>query len=383
VRPDDLGPAGWPGSAGPDAGPSGLGVAELGLEAAVVDMLPTGVIVLDAADQVLLANPAAVTMTGLSGSAPGSVREELLRLAAACRASGRRATGEVALPPRVRAPLRRPPRDSELLAARVQARPVDGAPGTVVLLLTDLSDQRRVDAVRRDFVANVSHELKTPVGALQLLAETIGDSSDEPETVRRFAARMLVESSRLTRLVQELIDLSRLQGAEPMVTREDVALAAVIAESVDRVGLAAESKGITVAVSGDADVRVKGDARQLVMAVSNLLENAVAYSPPGTNVGVTVSLADEHDAIEIAVRDEGIGISRRNQQRIFERFFRVDPARSRETGGTGLGLAIVKHVATNHGGTVSVWSAEGAGSTFTLRIPADSVVSINSSSRST
>jgi two-component system sensor histidine kinase SenX3 len=346
-------------------------------------MLPTGVIVLDAADQVLLANPAAVTMTGLSGSAPGSVREELLRLAAACRASGRRATGEVALPPRVRAPLRRPPRDSELLAARVQARPVDGAPGTVVLLLTDLSDQRRVDAVRRDFVANVSHELKTPVGALQLLAETIGDSSDEPETVRRFAARMLVESSRLTRLVQELIDLSRLQGAEPMVTREDVALAAVIAESVDRVGLAAESKGITVAVSGDADVRVKGDARQLVMAVSNLLENAVAYSPPGTNVGVTVSLADEHDAIEIAVRDEGIGISRRNQQRIFERFFRVDPARSRETGGTGLGLAIVKHVATNHGGTVSVWSAEGAGSTFTLRIPADSVVSINSSSRST
>jgi two-component system sensor histidine kinase SenX3 len=257
----------------------------------------------------------------------------------------------------------------------VQARPVDGDTGTVVLLLEDLSDQRRVDAVRRDFVANVSHELKTPVGALQLLAETVGEASDEPETVRRFAARMLVESSRLTRLVQELIDLSRLQGAEPMVSREDVNLDAVVAESADRVRLGAEKKGITIGVVGDPGVRVNGDRSQLVMAVSNLLDNAVAYSPPGTNVGVTVNRDETGDVVAIAVRDEGIGISRRNQQRIFERFFRVDPARSRETGGTGLGLAIVKHVATNHGGRVEVWSAEGAGSTFTLHIPVEQAAS--------
>jgi two-component system sensor histidine kinase SenX3 len=228
-----------------------------------------------------------------------------------------------------------------------------------------------VDAVRRDFVANVSHELKTPVGALQLLAETVGECSDDPETVRRFAARMSTESQRLSQLVQELIDLSRLQGAGPMSSLARVVLGGVVAEAVDRVRLAADAKEINVSVTGDPELSVRGDDRQLVMALTNLLDNAVAYSPPRTNVVVTVRAVPvpAGDVVELQVRDEGIGIPKRHQERIFERFFRVDPARSRMTGGTGLGLAIVKHVATNHGGSISVWSAEGAGSTFTLSLP--------------
>ena len=338
------------------------------LSTAVVEAMSVGVVVLDAEDRVVLANPAAVAMNAAAPATDGTIVAvpDLVKLARTCRASDSEGEAELRLPRPVPAPLRRAPRDLEARAARVIARPV-GDDGTVALLLEDLTEQMRVDAVRRDFVANVSHELKTPVGALQLLAETIAECSDDPETVRRFAARMSTESQRLSTLVQELIDLSRLQGAEPMAGHEDISLAVVAAEALDRVRLAADAKEIQLGVTADPAIVVPGDMRQLVMAVSNLLENAIAYSPPRTNVKVTVQR--RADAVEVLVQDEGIGIPKKHQERIFERFFRVDPARSRMTGGTGLGLSIVKHVATNHGGLVSVWSVEGAGSTFTLSLP--------------
>jgi two-component system sensor histidine kinase SenX3 len=338
------------------------------LSTAVVEAMSVGVVVLDSQDRVVLANPAAVEMNAASAATDGTLAAvpDLVSLARTCRNSGQEGEAELRLARPVPAPLRRAPRDLEARAARVIARPV-GSDGTVALLLEDLTEQMRVDAVRRDFVANVSHELKTPVGALQLLAETIAECSDDPDTVRRFAARMSTESQRLSTLVQELIDLSRLQGAEPMAGHEVISLAVAAAEAVDRVRLAADAKEIQLSVTADPAIAVQGDMRQLVMAVSNLLENAIAYSPPRTNVKVTVQRRG--DSVELLVQDEGIGIPKKHQERIFERFFRVDPARSRMTGGTGLGLSIVKHVATNHGGLVSVWSVEGAGSTFTLSLP--------------
>jgi two-component system sensor histidine kinase SenX3 len=252
----------------------------------------------------------------------------------------------------------------------------DGEGAFVVLLLDDTTEARRVDEVRRDFVANVSHELKTPVGAMSLLAEAIQGSGDDPVSVRRFADRMLVESGRLSRLVQELIDLSRLQGAEPMRAASHVPVRTFVDEAVDRTRLAAAASEITVVVSVESDdLTVPGDERQLATAVANLLDNAIAYSPTHTRVAVTARRRDE--SVEVSVTDQGIGIAPADCERVFERFYRVDPARSRETGGTGLGLAIVKHIAGNHGGRVEVWSVEGTGSTFTLLLPAGAAVPSN------
>ena len=239
--------------------------------------------------------------------------------------------------------------------------------GTVAVLLEDVTEARRVEAVRKDFVANVSHELKTPVGAMSLLAEAMLDASDDPAAVRRFAGRAQREAGRLARLVQELIDLSRLQGADPLPEGTLVSVDQVVAEAVDRTRTAAAARGITVVRGGDRGRQVNGSESQLVTAVGNLLDNAVAYSPDRTRVAVAVRTRDS--AIEISVTDQGIGIAEKDLERVFERFYRADPARSRATGGTGLGLAIVKHVATNHGGEVSVWSVEGSGSTFTVRLP--------------
>ncbi len=219
-------------------------------------------------------------------------------------------------------------------------------------------------------MANVSHELKTPVGALTLLAEAVQEASDDPEAVQRFAGRMQHEGVRLGRLVRELIELSRLQGAEPLPDQVPVPVARVLDEAADRTRLAAERAGIEVRLSCPDDLVVSGNESQLAMAVANLIDNAVAYSPRGTRVAVSArAIDDDGPLVEISVSDQGIGIAEADQARVFERFYRVDPARSRETGGTGLGLAIVKHVATNHGGSVGVWSAEGAGSTFTIRLP--------------
>ena len=225
-----------------------------------------------------------------------------------------------------------------------------------------------MDEVKRDFVANTSHELKTPVGALALLAETIEDAADDAEAVRRFAGKMRQEAQRLTNLVQDLITLSRIQAVEPVPDPRPVELDMVVAEALDRCRMKANARGITLASSGTRGLSVLGDEDLLVTALRNLLENAVAYSPERTRVVVSLKRASEGNA-ELSVADQGIGIPERDLERIFERFYRVDPARSRATGGTGLGLAIVKHVMAAHNGRVTVRSVEGSGSTFTLFIP--------------
>jgi two-component system, OmpR family, sensor histidine kinase SenX3 len=253
---------------------------------------------------------------------------------------------------------------TRVLAVRVA--PLGAA--LVLLLAEDQTDARRVEAVRRDFVVNVSHELKTPIGALSLLAETLDQASDDPETVRRFAARIQKESARLTTLVTEILELSRLQVAGSLVEANPVSLDGVVTEAVDRARTAAGARDIEVEVGGERGAEVFGDRDLLVTAVRNLIDNAVAYSEPGTRVAVGVTVRGS--VVELAVVDQGIGIAAADLPRLFERFYRVDPARSRDTGGTGLGLSIVKHVVAEHGGEVTVWSQPGRGSTFTIRLPA-------------
>ncbi|MFD5827665.1 sensor histidine kinase [Lentzea sp. NPDC060358] len=240
--------------------------------------------------------------------------------------------------------------------------------GFTVVDATDESEAVRLEKTRRDFVANVSHELKTPVGALALLAEAVLDASDDQEEVRRFSAKIMQEATRLGTLVTELIALSRLQGAEKLPELSDTEIDVVVNEALSRSKLAAESVDISITTDEPSGFVVPGDRSLLVTALTNLLDNAVAYSPPGSPVSVSRRLVDGH--VEIAVTDRGIGIAEDQQHRVFERFYRVDKARSRATGGTGLGLAIVKHVAANHGGEVKLWSLPGTGSTFTLRLPA-------------
>jgi two-component system sensor histidine kinase SenX3 len=236
-----------------------------------------------------------------------------------------------------------------------------------LVLVEDRTEARRVEEIRRDFVANVSHELKTPIGALSLLAEAVTDAADDPDAVRHFANRMQRESMRLSKLVQEIIDLSRLQVADALHPPEPVGIDEVVSDAVDRCRLAAGAKGIDVVIGGDAGAVVYGDHALLVTAVRNLVDNAISYSAENTKVGVGLRRAD--GIVEIVISDQGLGIAAAEQERIFERFYRVDPARSRATGGTGLGLSIVKHVAANHGGEVTLWSLPGQGSTFTLRLP--------------
>jgi two-component system sensor histidine kinase SenX3 len=205
-----------------------------------------------------------------------------------------------------------------------------------------------------------------------LLAEAVQDAADDPEAVQRFAHRMQREGVRLGRLVQELIELSRLQGAEALPGEQLVSVDLLVAEAIDRNRLAAEQSGISVVDRVERGLSVRGNVTQLTTAVANLVDNAIAYSPQRTRVGVAaraVTSADGGRHVEIVVTDQGIGIAESDLDRVFERFFRVDQARSRATGGTGLGLAIVKHIATNHGGSVAVWSVLGSGSTFTLRLP--------------
>ncbi|MGH3372478.1 MAG: sensor histidine kinase [Nocardioidaceae bacterium] len=266
-------------------------------------------------------------------------------------------------------------RETELTLSRgratqpihVTARVAPLSSRLVLALVEDRTRERRVEAIRRDFVANVSHELKTPVGAISLLAEAVGEASDDPEAVERFAGRMHTEAERLGRLVQQVIELSRLQGAEPLATPNPVDVDEVIEASIDACAIDAEAKRITVVQDGDRGLEALGDADQIGVAVSNLVANAVTYSPEGSTVVVAVRPADL--MVDITVTDQGIGIAAEDLERIFERFYRVDPARHRSTGGTGLGLSIVKHVAASHGGEVRVWSAPGQGSTFTLSLP--------------
>jgi two-component system, OmpR family, sensor histidine kinase SenX3 len=237
-----------------------------------------------------------------------------------------------------------------------------------VIYVDDDSEVVRVEATRRDFVANVSHELKTPVGAMGVLAEALLESVDDADTVRRFGEKVLAESKRLGNMVSELIDLSRLQGGEPLPDLEAVDVDTVVAEALSRSKVAADNADIAITTDKPSGCRVLGDQTLLVTALANLVSNAIAYSPPGSPV--SISRRRRGGNVEIAVTDRGIGIAREHQERVFERFFRVDNARSRATGGTGLGLAIVKHVAANHNGSIRLWSQPGTGSTFTLSIPA-------------
>jgi two-component system, OmpR family, sensor histidine kinase SenX3 len=237
----------------------------------------------------------------------------------------------------------------------------------VLVLLSDESEAQRVHEVRRDFVANISHELKTPIGALSLLSEAVLGAKSDPEAVEKFATRMQTESKRLTDLVQEIINLSRLQDSDPLSVPSELHVQDLISEAIDQTQVTADSRQIVVSNSNNVDGLILGDREQLIMAIQNLIENAINYSPEGTKVTVTSKAED--GIIDISVTDQGIGIPDADLDRIFERFYRVDPARSRLTGGTGLGLSIVKHVALKHGGEVKVWSAENVGSTFSLRLP--------------
>ncbi|MBG6069323.1 sensor histidine kinase [Micromonospora ureilytica] len=347
---------------------------QAGLGRRTIDSLRAGVVVLDNDDVPVLINPAARAMGLLrTGSTPGSIAAHpLIRtLAGQVRRTGVRREIELDLP------RGRDSAGENPLGVHLRAMGLGN--GFVAVEAVDVTESHRLTRVRRDFVANVSHELKTPIGALQLLAEALLDATEPADAAapdlsedlvaaRRFAERIQHESTRLGRLVQELLELTRLQGAEPQPPPEPVALDWVIAEVVDRTRTTASARGVTVTVDGARGLTAYGSDSQLATAVANLVENAINYSGEDTTVRVTLRGDDEH--VEVAVSDQGIGIAPTDVDRIFERFYRADQARSRATGGTGLGLAIVKHIASNHGGRVEVSSTLGGGSTFTLRLPA-------------
>lgn len=249
----------------------------------------------------------------------------------------------------------------------VSARASELAARLTLLIIRDVTEQERLDQMRRDFVANTSHELKTPVGAVSLLAEAIESAADDPAQVRIFASRISAEAARLGQLTGRIMSLSRLQTADGGNDFGPVAIDEVVAASIEAHAVQADSAGVELIRGGDRGVFVRGDLQILIEAVGNLVANAILYSPTGSRVGVGVKI--EGETVEIAVSDQGIGISESDRERIFERFYRADEARSRRTGGTGLGLSIVKHATQRHGGEVRVWSRPSRGSTFTMVLP--------------
>lgn len=325
----------------------------------VVAQSPVGIVVVDIYRDVVYTNGRAKEL--------GLVRDRLLDDRAWLAAQRTLNTGEAAEVDLSRRERSRPRRSGLSVRGHVRLLTEDDRRFAVVYL-DDQSELARMEATRRDFVANVSHELKTPVGAMGVLAEAILAANDDSETIRRFAAKMVTESNRLADMVGELIELSRLQGAERLPDLEAVDVDSVVTEAFSRHKVAVDNADIVVNTDAPTGFRVLGDQPLLVTAIANLVSNAVAYSPDGSSV--SISRRRRGDNIEIAITDRGIGIARADQERVFERFFRVDQARSRATGGTGLGLAIVKHVAANHNGSIRLWSQPGTGSTFTLSIPA-------------
>ncbi|CAA0109769.1 Signal-transduction histidine kinase senX3 [Mycolicibacterium vanbaalenii] len=335
------------------------GITVLQMLEHVVAQAPVGLVVVDTYRDVVYTNERAREL--------GLVRDRMLDDRAWLAAQRTLTTGddgEVDLTPRERS---RPGRSGLSVRGQVRLLTEDDR-RFAVIYVDDQSEHARMEATRRDFVANVSHELKTPVGAMGVLAEAILASGDDGETVRHFAAKMVTESNRLADMVGELIELSRLQGAERLPDLEAVEVDVVVAEALSRHKVSADNADIAITTDPPTGFRVLGDQTLLVTAIANLVSNAIAYSPNGSSV--SISRRRRGDNIEIAVTDRGIGIARADQERVFERFFRVDKARSRATGGTGLGLAIVKHVAANHNGSIRLWSQPGTGSTFTLSIPA-------------
>lgn len=323
--------------------------------AEVLAVVGRAFVVVDAVDGVVRASPAAYAYGLVRGHTV--VHKELLDMTAGVRRDGVILEKKLELP--------RGPLGQGTIIVQVRAAMLGEE--YILLLADDRTEITRTEEIRNDFVANVSHELKTPVGAISLLAEALESSADDEEAVRRFAKRMHKESGRLAALVQDIIELSRLQGASVSQEGTAVDINAVIAEAVDRSQLPAESKKIRIVVGERVDATVFGDRDLLVTALRNLIDNAIRYSPENTRVGVGVRSKD--GLIAVSVTDQGEGLTAEDQERVFERFYRVDAARSRHTGGTGLGLSIVKHVASNHGGEVTLWSRPGQGSTFTLRLP--------------
>lgn len=321
---------------------------------AALAQVPEGVVIADATGAIVYRNPQAAGFVGARHGEALAERAvtELLSVAL----SGRRNEENLEL----FSPTRR--------TLCLRACPL-GEPGAVhgaVAIIEDVSERRRLEAVRRDFVANISHELKTPVGALSLVAETL-EGEDDPAVVARLSHRMRAEAERLGRIIEDLLDLSRIE-AEESPSREPVPVHVVVSQAVERLRHVADHRRIALEVSEPPrHLIIRGDRRQLVSAVHNLVDNAIKYSESGSSVQVSVH--EDGDWVHITVADHGIGIPSRDLERVFERFYRVDGARSRETGGTGLGLSIVRHVAANHGGVVSVESREGEGSTFRLRLP--------------
>lgn len=323
--------------------------------AEVLAVLSSAAIVLDAGDDVVKASPAAYTY----GLVRGHELTSATLLAVVRRARVRGLIEELDFEQK---------RGSDARVARhLHARVAPLGPSFVLVLCDDQTEARRLDAVRRDFVANVSHELKTPIGAVALLAEAVTDFADDPEAVGRFGTRMQRESKRLAQLVQEIIDLSRVQDHETPAATELIPIGRIIEDAVDRASTRADAKNITLQVVSGGDWHVEGNFELLVNAVRNLVDNAISYSNDGTQVGIGAKLDDGR--IAVAVTDQGIGLSTEDTERVFERFYRVDPARSRVTGGTGLGLSIVKHIVATHGGDIRVWSKLGQGSTFTILLP--------------
>ena len=284
--------------------------------------------------------------------------EELLALVRVVRRTGKTQEGSIEV---ARGPIGEGKRDLQITAALIDNE------GSVLVIIDDEGEKQRIDAIRRDFITNISHELKTPIQALSLNSDALLEVKDEPDKVVLFANKIKTQTIRLNDLVKEIINLSKIQDSDPLDMAHEVEISDVISEAVDQCEVLAEARNIWVKFDGLQDGVVLGNREQLVMAVHNLVENAINYSAEGTNVVISSKLDD--GLIEILVKDQGLGIAEENLDRIFERFYRVDPARSRATGGTGLGLSIVKHVITNHGGEVKVWSSMGVGSTFAIRLP--------------
>jgi two-component system sensor histidine kinase SenX3 len=321
----------------------------------ILDALESAGIVLDPSANVVKASPGAVAMGLVRGGV--LVHEEIDRLAISVRSTGERAVMELELG---RGRFGEANATIRVRAARLGTR-------FILVLAEDITEAKRLDEVRRDFIANISHELKTPIGAVGLLAEALQSAADDPDQVRRFATKMSGEAARLAKITAEIIELSRLQAADALARPELIDVDHILAAAIDQSRVLAESSGIELVGARAKGLAVYGDEPLLIVAVHNLITNAIAYSSPGARVGVGARGVD--GAVEIAVTDQGIGIADEDKERVFERFFRVDEARSRRTGGTGLGLAIVKHTVQNHGGEVKVWSQLGRGSTFTIRLP--------------
>jgi two-component system sensor histidine kinase SenX3 len=321
----------------------------------VIEALESAGVVLDPSNTVVKASPGAMAFGLVWNQA--LVHPELVTIVDRVRRFGEPITQELEL-------ARGPFGDANIYLS-VRAARLGGR--YILLLAEDRTESYRLDEVRRDFVANISHELKTPIGAVGLLAEALQAASDEPDQVRRFAKRLSKEADRLARITREIIELSRLQAADALTSPQVVEIDHVVALAIDQNRVAAESGRVTIVSGGDSGAEVYGDEPLLAVALHNLIANAIQYSPAGSRVGVGVSNAD--GIVEVAVTDQGIGIPDEELARVFERFFRIDPARSRHTGGSGLGLSIVKHVVQNHGGDIRVWSQPGNGSTFTIRLP--------------